>query len=191
MRKLAIVTVGIVAAVGVAVAAAQEVQTVLTFHASVQPTNGGTPKKPQAHRIGAKAHWETAGDVEKPIVQRFLVHFPQGGVFNGAKYPKCSENVMARKGTKACPKGSIMGKGTGAAYADDVITHPIITIVNGGKDKVYFYTILNNPARVQAPVLGQLKYLGKRGKWSYQMTFGYRAFCRSSPAFRSRCVTSS
>jgi hypothetical protein len=170
MRKLAIIVVGLLVVGASAVAIAQEEGvTVLTFKTKVTPTNGGTVKKPQPHIINVRAHWETPGDVERPIVQRFLVQFPQGSVYNGKKYPKCSENVMARKGVKACPKGSIMGKGTGDAYADQVITHPIITVVNGGQDKVFFYTILNNPARVQAPVLGKITYLGKSGKYAYKM----------------------
>jgi hypothetical protein len=169
MRKLAIVVVGLLVIGGSAVAFAQEAVTVLTFSSKVTPNNGGTVKKPQAHVINVRAHWETPGDVERPIVQRFLIKYPQGSVYNGAKYPKCSENVLARKGVKGCPTGSVMGKGTGDAYADTVITHPIITVVNGGKDKVFFYTILNNPARVQAPVLGKLTYLGKSGKYAYKM----------------------
>ena len=60
-----------------------------------------------------------------------------------------------------------MGKGTGNAYADTVITHPKITVVNGGKSRVYFYTVLNNPARVQAPVVGQISRIG--GKYAYKL----------------------
>ena len=47
-----------------------------------------------------------------------------------------------------------VGSGSGTAYADTVITRPKITVVNGGGDRVYFYTVLNNPARVQVPVIG-------------------------------------
>jgi hypothetical protein len=167
MRKLALIALALLAA-GVAVAAAQDqAVTTLTATTKVTPSNGGTKAKPQAHKLEFRSHWETPGDVERPIVQRFVVLFPKGSVYNGAKYPTCSENTMARGGTKKCPKGSIMGHGTGDAYADQVITHPDITVVNGGKDKVYFYTILNNPARVQSPVLGKLTKM--TGKWAYKL----------------------
>src|SRR4051794_36295200 len=115
MRKLTVVVIGLLVVAGTAVAVADDVTTVLTFSTKVTPNNGGTVKKPQPHILNVRAHWETPGDVERPIVQRFLVQFPQGSVYNGADYPKCSENVMARKGVKACPRGSIMGKGTGDA----------------------------------------------------------------------------
>lgn len=49
-----------------------------------------------------------------------------------------------------------MGKGSGTAMADDVPTYPRITIVNGGAKRVYFYTVLTNPARVQTPVVGKI-----------------------------------
>ncbi|MFL5844490.1 MAG: hypothetical protein ACJ762_07335 [Solirubrobacteraceae bacterium] len=167
MRKLALPAL-VVLASGAAIAAAQDQPiTTLTSSAKVTPTNGGTKAKPQAHKLTFNAHWETPGDVERPIVQKFVVLFPKGALYNGGKYPKCSANTMARGGTKACPKGSIMGHGTGDAYADQVITHPDITVVNGGKDKVYFYTILNNPARVQSPVLGKITKMS--GKWAYKL----------------------
>ena len=93
--------------------------------------------------------------------------FPKGGQYNGARFPKCSANTLARKGVSGCPKGSIMGTGSGKAMADDVPTYPKITVVNGGARRVYFYTVLTNPARVQTPVVGRISKL--RGKWSYRL----------------------
>jgi hypothetical protein len=104
---------------------------------------------------------------EPPLVQNVDVWFPQGGVYNGAKFPSCSENTLARKGLRACPKGSIMGSGTARATADTVFTYPKITVVNGGGSKVFFYTVMNNPARVQAPVPGTITKL--HGRWSYRL----------------------
>ena len=40
-------------------------------------------------------------------------------------------------------------------------------MVNGGATKVYFYTVLNNPARVQEPVIGHITR--KSGKWAYEL----------------------
>ena len=61
-----------------------------------------------------------------------------------------------------------MGTGTGTAYADTTRTHPKITVVNGGKNIVYFYTVLNNPARVQEPVIGHVKKTS--GKYAYSLS---------------------
>lgn len=60
-----------------------------------------------------------------------------------------------------------MGRGRGKATADDVFTYPKIAVVNGGRAKVFFYTVLTNPARVRAPVVGKLTKPG--GRWSYKL----------------------
>jgi hypothetical protein len=52
--------------------------------------------------------------------------------------------------------------------ADTVVTRPRITVVNGGADRVYFYTVLNNPARVQVPVIGQVTR--KPGRFAYHLS---------------------
>ena len=61
-----------------------------------------------------------------------------------------------------------MGSGVATAFADTVVTRPRITVVNGGPDRVYFYTVLNNPARVQVPVIGQVTRLP--GRWAYHLS---------------------
>ncbi len=65
------------------------------------------------------------------------------------------------------PEGIDRRLGPGNAYADTVITHPQITVVNGGKNKVFFFTVLNNPARVQSPVVGTVSRMS--GKYSYKL----------------------
>lgn len=61
-----------------------------------------------------------------------------------------------------------MGQGGGVAYADKTITRPRITVVNGGPKIVYFYTVLNNPARVQEPVVGHITRL--HGHFIYHLS---------------------
>jgi hypothetical protein len=61
-----------------------------------------------------------------------------------------------------------MGSGTATAFADTVVTRPRITVVNGGGSRVYFYTVLNNPARVQVPVIGQITR--SRGCFAYHLS---------------------
>jgi hypothetical protein len=170
MRKLVVLLIGLLA-VALAVAAvviAQSAPTVVGVHATVSPSRAGTKKKPQAVKLVVKTTWNTPGDAEKPIVQTARVLFPKGALYNGGKYPSCSQNLLSRSGPTACPKGSIMGSGGGSAYADTVITHPRITVVNGGAKMVYLYTVLDNPARVQAPVPGVIKKLNGP-KWAYEL----------------------
>jgi hypothetical protein len=169
MRTPTLVLIGLLAAGVASVAIAQSSSsTVLTAKATVSPSKAGTKKHPQGVKLTVKTTWTTAGDGDKPVVQKAYVLFPKGSLYNGAKYPKCSQTVLARKGPKACPKGSIMGTGTGSAFADTVLTHPHITVVNGGATRSYLYTVLDNPARVQAPVPGVITKMS--GKWAYKLT---------------------
>ncbi len=172
MRKLAVAVLGIAVAGGAAVAAPSGAQdpppvTTVTAEAKVSPDKPGTKKKPRGVKLDIDVHWDTPGDVEKPVVQRAIVMFPKGSKYNGGKYPKCSSNTISRKGIRGCPKGSIMGKGSAVAYADTVMTYPKITVVNGGKDSVFLWTVMTNPARVQAPVPGKLTKAS--GKWAYKL----------------------
>jgi hypothetical protein len=97
------------------------------------------------------------------------VLFPKGSLYNGAKYTKCAEAKLAASGPDACPKESIMGTGTGDAFADRVITHPDITVINGGGGKVFFWTVLTNPARVQKIVPATITKTS--GQYAYKLHF--------------------
>jgi hypothetical protein len=159
MRKLlGVAAVGAVVLSGAAVALAQggpwpSVKVTPT----ISPTKAGTKSHPQGVKLRTVFNWTTLGAASQPIVTSFKVLFPKGSLYNGSKYPKCSYNTLAYSGGPAsCKKSSIMGKGTGTAYADTTVTYPAITVVNGGSSKIYFYTVLNNPARVQEPVVGYI-----------------------------------
>ncbi len=171
MKKLAVVALGLAVGGVAAIAAPSGAQdppiTTVTAEAKVTPDKPGTKKKPRGVKLKVDVHWDTPGDVEKPVVQRATVMFPKGSKYNGGKFPKCSANTMSRKGIGGCPKGSIMGKGSAVAYADTVMTYPKITVVNGGKDMIYLWTVMTNPARVQAPVPGRITKAG--GKYAYEL----------------------
>jgi hypothetical protein len=102
------------------------------------------------------------------MVTKIDVWFPSGTHYNGARFPKCSMHTLSAVGPKGCPKASIMGSGGGSAFADTVVTHPKITVVNGGGRAVYFFTVLNNPARVQTPIVGHVTAL--RGRYAYHLS---------------------
>jgi hypothetical protein len=165
MRKLAAAGVaGLIAAVAATAAFAQPVSPSVTVFPTVTPNKAGTSKHPQGVKLNVRIQWQNLGPATQPIVTKFKVLFPKGAMYNGAHTPSCSFGKI-NLGPSACPKGSIVGSGTGTAYADTVLTHPQITVVNGGPARVYFYTVLNNPARVQDPVIGTISRTG--GKYGY------------------------
>jgi hypothetical protein len=168
MRKVAAAgIIGLMAAGGAAVALAQSPWPSLTVTPIVSPNKAGTPQHPQGVHLTTIFHWQDLGQASQPIVITFHLLFPKGSLYQGSKYPICS---LARvsQGPQACPKGSIMGHGSGVAYADTTKTVPQITVVNGGASHIWFYTVLNNPARVQEPVIGTISRLG--GKWAYSLS---------------------
>jgi hypothetical protein len=123
-------------------ASASAARAAVTVEASVWAPRSasGTKKHPQGVKRAVTARFDVPEAYDPPLVDRVTVLFP---------------------------KGSIMGKGSGKAMADDVPTYPKVTIVNGGARRVYFYTVMTNPARVQAPIVGKITKLS--GQYSYKL----------------------
>lgn len=171
MRKLGVAAVCGLLAAAAATAIAQTTPTPVSpavkVTAKLSPDRAGTRRHPQGVKLRTSITWQNLGPGTQPIVQTFDVLFPKGSLYGGGHVPSCSYTKLNNVGPKACPKGSIMGSGTGNAYADMVITHPKITVVNGGKNKVFFFTVLNNPARVQSPVVGTISKMS--GKYAYKL----------------------
>ena len=171
MRKLVALAAGVVALGTILVAptvAQSPSQTTVTVDAKVTPNNAGTKKKPQGVKLNGSIRWTTEPGVPPPIITDFDILISKGGVFNGGKYAKCSQTTANRRGPRGCPKKSIMGSATGVALADDVITRPKVTFINGGARNICFYTVLNNPARVQTCVPGRITKLS-HPKWQYRL----------------------
>jgi hypothetical protein len=168
MRKLVPAgLVVLVVAVAAAVAVAATFPTV-SVKPTVSSTKAGTKAHPKGVTLKTVLTWQKLGTANQPVVTSFVVKFPKGSLWQGAKYPTCSVGTLNSKGPKGCPSGSIIGSGTGTAYAAATLTHPKITVVNGGAKTIYFYTVLNNPARVQEPVVGHIA--SASGKYGYTLT---------------------
>jgi hypothetical protein len=161
-RNLAIPTAAIAAlsfaAVAPAVAQTPTATTSITGSATVSPSKAGTKKNPKTVGLTVKANWKTDGpDGEnKPVVQKVIIDFPKGSLYNGGKVAKCTSAQLNRKTPQqACPK-AIMGTGTGSAWADTAEAGPKFTLVNGGAKQIFLYTTLQNPAAIAAPVPGSV-----------------------------------
>jgi hypothetical protein len=161
---LAVVLLGLLAAI--AVAQTQPPITVKVYP-KVTPNRAGTPAHPQGVHLDVRLKIFYPSGYEPPLVDSIDVWFPKGGQYNGGRYPSCSYRRLNALGPVGCPKGSIMGHGSGVATADTNYTYPKITIVNGGQHVAFGYTVLNNPARVQTPVVGTITKLS--GRWSYRL----------------------
>jgi hypothetical protein len=153
----------------VAPSVAQTPVTTVTVDAKVTPSNAGTKRKPQGVKLTGKVTWDSQEGIEPPIITAFDILLSKGGLYNGGKYPTCAESLINRRGPGACPKESIMGSARGVALADQEITRPTVTMVNGGAKRICFYTVLTNPARVRTCVPGRITKLNGNPKWSYRV----------------------
>jgi hypothetical protein len=164
-----------------AVAQSPEPVTTISGEGKVIPNKAGTKAKPKSVKLEMKGKIETSGEdgLNKPIVQKIEILLPKEGYYAGGKLPKgvkgkvtpkCSESAMMNGlPGDVCPKGSIVGTGSGNAWADTVKTKVDLTFVNGGANMIYAFTELTNPAVVQLPVPGKIQK--QSGKWGYKVTF--------------------
>lgn len=168
MRKLVALLAVVVAvgAIAVAPSFAQQPQTKVEANAKISPNKAGTKKDPQGVKLSGTVKWTSEAGVEPPIITAATAYIGKGGTYNGGKYPKCSKKTLQTK-PKNCPAKSIMGSGSGSAFADTVITRPKIVFYNGGANWMYLYTTLFNPAFVQEPVPAKISKVS--GKWNYKV----------------------
>lgn len=151
-----------------AIALASSVPAKINATLSAAPLTAGSPGHPQGLTLRVTLGWQGLPPPSQPTVTKLDLWFPRGSQYNGARYPSCSVQTLDRSGPAGCPKGSIMGSGIGTAFADTTITRPTMTVVNGGANVVYFYTVLNNPARVQEPVIGHITRVS--GDFTYHLS---------------------
>lgn len=172
MRKLAVLPVALAAAAVVAApATAQVPETTFTSKASLTPKKTGTKKNPRGHQLRGNLRFKTiTPGVESPIITGGDVLLPKGGSWGGGKYATCSGAKMRKaQSTDVCPPKSIVGSGSGVAFADQVDAAPDVVFVNGGKSTLWAFTTLYNPAIVQEPI--KIKIKKQSGKWAYKASF--------------------
>jgi hypothetical protein len=173
MRNIATLPVALMAAAATAAPSVAQVPvTEFTSKAQISPKKAGTKKNPQGVRLsGSMAFRTITQGVEPPIITGGDILIPKGGSYNGGRYKRCSGAAMRRaQSPDVCPKGSIMGSGRGVAFADNVDAKPRIVFVNGGRNILWAFTTLYNPALVQEPVALKIKKL-RSGKWGYRASF--------------------
>lgn len=169
MHKLAVAgIVGMLIGAAAAAAVASSAAPVVRASSARDGLSDGSPQHPQGVKLTTALSWAGQSPASASTVTAIDLWFPTGSRYNGASYPSCSYARLNAEGPVSCPKGSIIGSGSATAFADTVVTRPRITVVNGGASRVYLYTVLNNPARVQVPMIGRVTRT--RGRFAYHLT---------------------
>jgi len=104
---------------------------------------------------------------------RVVVLFPKGSHQNGKLFRSCSVETLtrARGRLRACPPGSMIGRGiaTGTAVDLGVTSTGRMTLFNGpGGKSVTFNVNITNPAAVNTTFSAPLKKLS--GRYAYRLT---------------------
>jgi hypothetical protein len=153
-----------------AVALGQEgVPARITATVKVTPRQAGTPSHPRGVKIVARGTIDTPDGAARQVPGSADVWFPKGWMYNGAKHPACALATLNSGGPGKCPPGSIMGHS--ALTIDDpdnLNPPPRVTVINGGPAKMYFWVVIQNPARVQAAVTGTITKPSSP-RWSSQL----------------------
>lgn len=133
------------------------------------PSKAGTKRNPRGMGVHATAKVTSEPGFERPIVTGLDLRVGPGLAWNTGTAAKCSKRVLDREGPKGCPKRSIVGHATGTAYADTIITHPDIVLINGGPKRHLAYVTLYRPALVKETV--PIKVTRLTGKWRHRESF--------------------
>jgi hypothetical protein len=154
-------------------AMAQDVREVpevaISAKAWATPSKAGTKRDPRGMKIQATAKVTSESGFERPIVTGVDLLIGPGLAWNTGTAAKCSKRVLDREGPKGCPKHSIVGRATGTAYADTIITHPDIVLINAGPKRHLAYVTLYRPALVKETV--PIKVTKLTGKWEHRESF--------------------
>jgi hypothetical protein len=157
----------------VAFALAQDITPIpLAATVTVTPNKAGTPRHPQGIRIRARAKIASADDRAPLMPQAVDAWLPKGWRYNGAGHPACTRATLTSHGPSGCPPRSVMGHGQlwhpNSGDGDSTFSYRDLTIINGGQSKMYFWVVIQNPARVQAAVTGTITEL-RSTRWSYRL----------------------
>lgn len=109
-----------------------------TLEASISPENAGTRGRPARSRLNL----EIGNPAEsRSTVSRIVVSLPRDSRVDTRGFPVCPQGQLARQGTKACPRGSRVGRGTAEAIlvAQGTNIDFRVTAFVGGRNLLLFY----------------------------------------------------
>ena len=125
--------------------------TVAGVDVEVTPSKAGTTEQPEGVEVDVRLRLRNPEGQDPPTALGATLDFPEGTAVDGDAYPSCDRATLARQGVEGCPKGSLMGTGDVVGLADTTPARGRITVVNGGEDRIWLYTVLTNPVRQDAP----------------------------------------
>jgi len=185
MKRLATIGLALVAMLALtAVAVAQVAEPVINLTGSGSPSKGGTKKKPKNATLNTDF---TVNKESRKTVSRITYFIPKNIVLSSKGFKYCPVETLNTKGEGACPKGSLVGKGTSTAvlgpkfaplgftvnvYAAKTGLALALAQTNGGSVRANFPGVISKapapygqkitvdiPPAVQSPAAGLYSYI--------------------------------
>ncbi len=157
MRRVGWTVVVVAFLCGTGIALAQGSGPQQTLQVSVKPAKAGTRKHPRNVTLNVVTRTVVPPGVTKPTISKAVIDFPKGAVYNGGKFPHCSEPTLDGRGPGACPKGSKIGSGAVDAFAGPIEAKPRVTAFNGpGRNHVELFLQTDTPVQIAQDIEGTL-----------------------------------
>jgi hypothetical protein len=139
-------------------------------HTPSAPRTTTTAKPPQASPVSVLGAGVTVSraavavdlrlrqpaDADPPAARTAQLTLPAGIAWHGDAAPSCALATIRKAGAQACPRASIVGRGTSTGLVDRSTSIGEITVVNGGPGSVLLATVVRNPAYVKSVVTGRI-----------------------------------
>jgi RND superfamily putative drug exporter len=137
----------------------------------VDPSKAGTSDQPQGVGVDVRLRVRSPRGMDPPTALTARLDLPEGTAIDGGRYPSCERAALKRGGVEACPAASVMGHGSMLAEADTAPARGVVTVVNGGEDRVWLYTTLQNPVRIEDVIDGKIDDGGDNGGTRLEFSF--------------------
>jgi hypothetical protein len=152
-RVLLVATLVALGAAGAAYAASVQNVYVFTSKTKITPVKSGTKQHPVPIKSVIEYKTTTRPSGSRPNVVVAIKFTVQDVRANTNRFPACGTSVLTNKGPSGCKKGSKIGSGSFTAEIGPssnqsqvtVTCHPLVTVFNGGNNKISYYVASNNP----------------------------------------------
>jgi hypothetical protein len=136
----------------------------------ITPVIRGLPTRPQPAELSISLGFTSDEASQASVLQRAIIFFPYGSQLNGKLFPSCTAAALADHGKSACPKGSLIGKGTALGTAGDIREKITVSLYNGkGGKNIVFYLQGTDPVKLNVPWESPLQPFSS-GKWNFKLT---------------------
>jgi hypothetical protein len=173
MRRIALcATTALITACCFATAAFADGKTTVEIDSHVTPVLRAFTPNTTSATMGVNLTFSGENGTAAATLKTAVLKFTYGAHVNGQLFPSCTADKI--RNHQACPKGSIIGKGTGLGTVGDppnAAEEPItITLYNGPKGKSIVFRIMGEqPAVIDVPFDAPLKTLSG-GTYNYELT---------------------